>query len=434
MKSEQIDRRLFLRGAAVSSATLAALPVTLRSQSKGEPDTMRVGVIGPGSRGTTLLKECIEFGSTYNARVTAVSDIWTKNLMAAAKTVKESYGIEPKAHRDYRKILDDPEIDAVIIATPDHQHSKMLQESIEAGKDVYVEKPLGNDLNELNAAFKAVEQSDRIVQVGTQRRSWPRYRAAMDMMQSGQLGDVLRVEVYWNAYSPYRWARNSKQLTEVKEEDVDWKAFLMGKPDRPFDARIFRSFRLFREFSSAIVDQWMTHGVDVIHMLTGELYPRAVVALGDVYRFKDYRENPDMIQVLLNYGEGDKAFMASYGTCLTNASGSGTRVLGTRGTLYAEDFPYGPDERDVKNKWRISGDGIEGSEALKESRKIPEKPGTRHHMANWLDCMQRRSVDDLYAPPIAGYGHSVACIMAVDAMWSGRRMVFDPVTRQINEG
>ena len=104
MKSEQIDRRLFLRGAAVSSATLAALPVTLRTQSKGEPDTMRVGVIGPGSRGTTLLKECIEFGSTYNARVTAVSDIWTKNLMAAAKTVKESYGIEPKAHRDYRKI------------------------------------------------------------------------------------------------------------------------------------------------------------------------------------------------------------------------------------------------------------------------------------------------------------------------------------------
>ena len=102
--------------------------------------------------------------------------------------------------------------------------------------------------------------------------------------------------------------------------------------------------------------------------------------------------------------------------------------------MYAEDFPYGPDERDVKNKWRISGDGIEGSEALKESRKIPEKPGTRHHMANWLDCMQGRSVDDLYAPPIAGYGHSVACIMAVDAMWSGRRMVFDPVTRQSNEG
>ena len=421
-------RRKFLSTAVVSGASLASLPETSGAQIVTKSDVIRVGVIGPGARGTTLLKQCIEFGSTYGARVTAVSDIWAKNLAAAAKTVWESYGIEPKAHRDYRKILDDPEIDAVIIATPDHQHSKMLQESIEAGKDVYVEKPLGNDINELNAAFKTVEQSDRIVQVGTQRRSWPRYRAAMDMMQSGQLGDVLRVEVYWNAYSPYRWARSSKQLAEVKEEDVDWKAFLMGKPDRPFDARIFRSFRLFREFSSAIIDQWMTHGVDVIHMLTGELYPRAVVALGDVYRFKDYRENPDMVQVLLNYGEGDKAFMASYSTCLTNASGSGTRVLGTRGTLYAEN------KLETRDKWRISGDGIEGSEALKESRKIPQKPGTRHHMANWLDCMQRRSVDDLYAPPIAGYGHSIAGIMATNAMWSGRRMVFDPVTRQITEG
>ena len=99
-------------------------------------------------------------------------------------------------------------------------------------------------------------------------------------------------------------------------------------------------------------------------------------------------------------------------------------MLGTRGTL----------ELEVEDPWRISGDGIESDDAIREAEEIPEKPGTRHHMANWLDCVRRRAPGDLYAPPIAGYGHSIACIMAVNAMWSGRRMVFDPRTRQIEAG
>ena len=154
MARNSIYRRQFLtRAAAAGGAGLAALSAAGSAQTAPVNDTIRVGVIGPGGRGTQLLKECIEYGSSYKARVTAVCDIWTKNLAAAAKRVRESYSIEPKAHRDYRRVLDDPEIDAVIIATPDHQHSKMLKAAIEAGKDVYVEKPLGNVLDELNEAF-----------------------------------------------------------------------------------------------------------------------------------------------------------------------------------------------------------------------------------------------------------------------------------------
>ena len=422
MAEKTIYRRQFLTRAATSGAGLAAFSAAVGAQSAAPTDTIRIGVIGPGGRGTLLLKQCIEHGSTYGARVTSVCDIWTKNLAAAAKTVRESYSVEPKTHSDYRRVLDDPEVDAVIIATPDHQHSKMLKAAIEAGKDVYIEKPMGNVLDELNAAFKAVEESDRVVQVGTQRRSEPRYRTAVDMMRQGRLGDVVKVDVIWNMYSPYRWAKKQKDLDDVKESDIDWKAFLMGKPDRPFDAKIFRSFRLYREFSSAIIDQWMTHGIDVVHMLTGELYPTAVVALGDIYRYRDYRENPDMMQAVLNYGHGGKPFLATYGTCLQNGAGRAARVLGSRGTLEVED------------RWRISGDGIESNDAIQEAEEIPEKPGTRHHMANWLDCVRRRAPEDLYAPPIAGYGHSIACIMATNAMWSGRRMVFDPETRQVEEG
>ena len=368
------------------------------------------------------MKECIEFGSIYNARVTAVCDIWNQRLEAAAKLVSESYGARPKSYRRYQGMLADQEIDAVIIATPDHQHAKMLKAAVEAGKDVYCEKPMGNVLSETNDALAAVKESGRVVQIGTQRRSYPRYRSAMDIVKEGRIGDIVKVDVIWNAYSPYRWARKREDLDSLKESDVDWEAFLMGKPYRPFDPRIYRSFRLFRDFSSAIIDQWMTHGVDVIHMLTGEPYPTSVVAHGGLYQFHDYRENPDSVQVALEYGRGANKFPACYSTCLSNSAGSATRVMGTLGLVEVEDV------------WRVSGEGSEHPDALAGVQEIPEKQGTLHHMANWLDAVRRRDSESLYAPADAGYGHSIACIMATDALWSGRRKIFDPETKQIQDG
>jgi predicted dehydrogenase len=415
--SNTLDRRRFL---GASAAALAAASST--TSARGANETIRVGVIGPGGRGTAVMKECIEYGSQYNARVTSVCDIWKQRLDAAAKLVGESYGTQANTFPRHEDLLADKDIDAVIIATPDHQHSKMLKAAVEAGKDVYCEKPMGNVLAELNAANEAVKKTGRIVQIGTQRRSFPRYRAAMDWVREGRIGDVVKVDVIWNAYSPYRWAKRPDDLSSLKESDIDWKAFLMGKPYRPFDPRIYRSFRLFREFSSAIIDQWMTHGIDVVHMLTGEKYPVTAVAEGAILKWDDYRENPDTIQVVLKYGKPGKEFLATYATTLINASGHLTRVQGTNGTML------------VENEWQISGDGSENSNTLQTTTEIPEKPGTKHHMANWLDCVRRRAPQDLYAPAEAGYGHSVACIMSVDSLWNGRRMRFDPATAEISEG
>ena len=417
-----MNRRHFLSASSAAGLALAATKQKTVGQSQAVNDLIQVGVIGPGGRGTQVMKECIEFGSTYQARVTAVCDIWNQRLEAAAKLVSESYGAQPKSYRHYEELLADQEIDAVIIATPDHQHAKMLKDAVEARKDVYCEKPMGNVLSETNEALAAVKESDRIVQIGTQRRSYPRYRSATDMIKEGRVGDIVKVDVSWNAYSPYRWARKQADLDSLKESDVDWEAFLMGKPYRPFDPKIYRSFRLFRDFSSAIIDQWMTHGVDVIHMLTGEPYPSSVVAHGGVYYFHDYRENPDSVEVALEYGHGNKKFLASYSTCLNNGAGSATRVMGTLGTL------------EVENVWRVSGEGSEHPNALARTEEIPEKPGTVHHMANWLDAVRRRDHDTLYAPVEAGYGHSIACIMATDALWSGRRMTFDPEAKRIQDG
>jgi len=406
-----MNRRNFI-GAAAGSALSAQ-----RSN-----DLLRVGIIGPGGRGTQLLKECIEFSGKYNSRVTAVCDIWNKRRDAAAKLVQESYGgAEPKVYRKLDELIGDKSIDAVIIATPDHAHAKMLKAAVEAGKDVYCEKPMGNVLAELNAAMTAVEKSDRIVQLGTNRRSWAKYRAAARYIREGRIGDIVKVDLIWNFYSPFRWAVGDDDLKSLKESDVDWKEFLYGKPDRPFDPKIYRSFRLFPEFSSGIIDQHMTHAIDLLHFLTGELYPMTSVAEGGLFTFKDYRENYDNVQAVLKYGHGGRKFLATFEEGLANSAGKATRVMGTLGTVEGEEV------------YRISGEGSEHPRKIKNAEPLPDEPGTMHLMANWLDCVRRRDRKGLYCPAEAGYGHSVACIMTVDALRGGRRMAFDPKRREIHQ-
>lgn len=417
MTDDRCSRRVFLETAATTGAALWAGAAT--AAPRGPNEALRVGIVGPGGRGTALIKDFVQFHKDYNAQMTAVCDIWNYRRQTSSSLVKQTTGVEPKVYSRYEELLSDRDIDAVIIATADHQHARMLVQALEAGKDVYCEKPFANVLTEANVALAAVQKSDRVVQIGTQRRSDPKYRQAAELMKQGVLGDVVKVDVIWNAYSPYRWAVKPESLVSIHASDLDWKAFLMAKPDRPFDARVFRSFRLYRDFSSGIIDQWMTHGIDVVHMLTGEQYPTSVVAHGGIYQWRDYRENPDTIEVALEYGQGDKKFLATYATNLANEHGRATQVLGALGTLEVEDV------------WRLSGDGSKRRDHIEKAREIEAAPGVLHHMANWLDCVRRRDRQGVACPASAGYGHSIACIMATESYWTGRRLAFDAKAQTI---
>ena len=418
MNSSEMSRRSFVGVTAATAAGLHA-GVSRANVNRSANETIRVGVIGPGGRGTQIMLECIEYGQKFGAQVTAVCDIWNRRRDTAGQKVKDVSGLSPRVCSNISAVLEDTNIDAVIIATADHQHAKMLRMAVEAGKDVYCEKPMANVLEEANDALDAVQNSGRVVQIGTQRRSYPKYRQAQKLMQSGVLGEVVKVDIISNAYSPYRWAKNRQDLASLKQSDVDWSEFLMGKPERPFDPRIYRSFRLFRDFSSGIIDQWMTHAIDVVHMLTGEPYPESAVTHGGIYQFHDYRENPDTIQVALDYGQGAKKFLAQYSVSLSNSAGSAWRVMGTRGTLH------------VEQDFRLTGDGVKSKERIAETTEIPDAPGTLHHMANWLDCVRRQDVRGTYCSAEAGYGHSVACILSAETYWSGRKMAFDRNSRSM---
>jgi predicted dehydrogenase len=239
-------------------------------------------------------------------------------------------------------------------------------------------------------------------------------------MRTRPVGDIVSVDIVQNAHSPFRWRRDA-DVKVLQEKDVDWRIFLMGKPNRPFDARQYLEFRLFRDFSSGIIDQWMTHLIDTVHMLAGGTFPRSVTAHGGTYAWRDHRQNPDTVRVALDYPQG---FMASYSSTLTNGFGSGCRILGRTGSL------------EYERAWRLSGEGITGSTV--KARDIEPRAGLQGnmdqiHMRNWLQSASanRRAT---HCTAEHGYQHAIACIMAERALRSGRRMVYDERKRTIQEG
>ncbi len=401
-----INRRHFLVG-----ATLTAVQAT---RVMGANDRIRVAVIGCGNRG--LLKEVLQLGPANNVEVAAICDVWRQQRETASAAVTKAGGAAPKLEVHYQDVLNSSFVHAVLISTPDHQHCTQLIAAVRAGKDVYIEKPLAMNMKELLAAVDAVKRSDRIVQCGTQVRSWAPSVAARAFVNSGGLGKVFKIEQSRNSYKPY-WQGESER--PVAASDVEWKAFLMNRHDRPWNADQFAGWMGYREFSRGPQTQFMAHFIDLVHYVTGASYPESAVAMGGTYRWKDSRTAPDSIEVLLQYKEG---FMVRYNSTFGTNANSFLKFMGTRGIMDATRW---------SQPWVLSGEGSMDPDKLEAGASIPEAQSTPH-MKNWFDCM--RSRQQPAAPIDAGYGHAVGCIMADEAYVRGRRMVHNASKRTIHEG
>jgi predicted dehydrogenase len=321
----------------------------------------------------------------------------------------------------------------VLISTPEHSHSPILKMVVEAGKDAYVEKPMGNVLDEAKAARAAVRRTKRIVQVGTQHRSEPYPRLAHDLVRSGVLGHVSKVEVVWNYHGP-RW-RGRPEVGQIREADTDWRRWLLTKPYRPFDPRVYFEFRLYREFSSGIPDQWMSHGIDLVHWFMEDSYPRSAVAHGGVFAWPDGRENADTFHALLEYPKG---YLVSYATSFGNDSPSFTRYMGKQATLINIGGEGSPRYQLIEEKGtHESNPDIDRQRQAKylllpgETEPPPMGIGddTLEHMADWFDCLRSRRAP--HCTVEEGFAHSVACMMATEAYWSGRKVYWDPAKEAI---
>jgi predicted dehydrogenase len=432
--ARRMGRRAFL-GKSGLWAGGAALATTARSYASilGANDRISLGHIGVGNRGRELAQIVGALKASHNVEMTAVCDLWTRNRERAVEANRAYHGRAPRAYQDLDELLALKDLDGVLISTPEHSHSPILRMAVEAGKDAYVEKPMGNVLDELKAARAAVRKSGRIVQVGTQHRSEPYPRAARELVRSGALGAVSKVEVEWNYHGP-RW-RGRQEVGQIQERDTDWRRWLMTKPYRPFDPQRYFEFRLYREFSSGIPDQWMSHGIDLVHWFMDDAFPRSVVAHGGVFAWPDGRENPDTFSALLEYPKG---FLVSYSTSFGNDSPGFTRYMGKKATLVnigGEGSPrYELVEERGNHEDKADIDALRAAKyvLLPGETKIPPMgidDLSTEHMANWLECMRSRK--PTHCTVDEGFAHSVACTMAAESYWAGRKLYWDPAGEAI---
>ncbi|MDO8540613.1 MAG: Gfo/Idh/MocA family oxidoreductase [Opitutaceae bacterium] len=426
MKNEKIgratrgpdsSRRNFLRSSSLALGTAVAGSFSFASLARaaGSRASGRLGIalIGCGGRGNDVIAPCLKNHAAWNLDVVALCDVWTVNLEATAAKVQKATGRRPKTFRRHQDLLALPEVDAVIIATPDFSHSPILVDAARAGKHAYVEKPMATRVEDANAAVDAVTKHRIVCQVGTQFRSSGNFAAAAELVRSGALGQIIKVDTSYHRNVP-SWIRD---FSNVRREDVDWEQFRSGLPAAPFDPRQFRCWQLYKQYSVGLVGLLGVHVIDLGSWLAGDPLPAYAVGVGEHLVFKE-REHTDAQECLFYFPKG---FILQFSSRLANASPkSEISLYGTNGTMHC---PFSPTDTFV-----AIGDGGGKDRLRAPVTATPVK--ISGHMENWLECIRANKVQT-HADVHAGYAHSIASIIGAAACESGRRVRFDAKARRM---
>jgi predicted dehydrogenase len=434
-------RRDFVKKTALGTAGIT-LGAKSYSRVLGANDRVRVGIVGYSDRFRGALSPVfLGLAKEFNFEFTAISDIWSLRRNDAVNFFKER-GINLNAYRNNEELYSAKDTDAVIISTADFQHALHCKEAVEAGKDVYVEKPFAETMADARAARQAVEKSGKIVQIGSQRRSAPNYIAANEYIKSGKFGKIVMVEMTWNVNQPGRW-RRPNDVPRLNEADTDWARYQMNRPKAAFDPRKYLEFRLFWPYSSGIPGQWMAHQIDTVHWFTDIAHPKTVAANGGIYLWKDGRSNFDTMTAVMEYADPknpDQAFQVVYSSRFTNSAG------GTKELYYSNGGMLNLDTNKITSE---GGLGARDAAAMKMQANLLEPfdlpqlvvetgadtggdPMTLMHMRNWMECVRSRKQPN--ANVVAGYNHSVACIMCTAALRTGEKASFDEAKQEVLAG
>lgn len=443
-----MNRRQILRTTSLGTLGFLAsraIPTALgQTRSVGANERIRIGIVGFSDRlNSALLPAYQAVAADFNCEIVGVSDLWTRRREEAKAWFAKHMGQTVETYRNNEELYEKAKPDAVIISTADFQHAFHLMEAMKAGCDAYCEKPFAETMQDARGALKAVRSSDRIVQIGSQRRSGGIYHAAHDYLKSGKFGPIVAAEMTWNVNQPGRW-RRPDLVAALRKEDIDWKRFLVNRPDDEFDPRKYLEYRLFWPYSSGIPGQWMCHQIDTIHWFTGLPHPRSVAANGGIYQWKDGRTNFDTLTAVFDYGPLDdptSGFQVTYGSRFSNSAG-GTkeiyysnggelnlatgRVTANGGLTQAEAAAMKLPANQLGNVT------LEGNEKVVTSANTGADSMTTAHMRNWLECLRTRK--EPHAPVEAGYQHSIATIMANAAARTGERVTFDEKTQEVMAG
>lgn len=447
MSKTNLTRRGFLGKAAIGLAG-ASLPISsaitmnVASYKRiiGSNDRINIGFLGCGarSRGHQNMVKMSE--KDKNLGVVAVCDLWNLNRERTAANCRKLFETDVKQFKYSEDMLEMPELDAVMIGTGDFQHAKLLAEVVKAGKDCYCEKPMANDVSDAKLARETVLSSKQIVQMGSQWLSDPIQQKVREIVRSGRLGEITKIEQVWNDNN-HRWHDpNDPDVAAIREKDTDWERWLLGKPYRPFDPWAYFEFRIFRDFSGGITSQWMSHAIGLVNFYMDTDIPDSMVANGGIFGWPDIRQNPDTFQALATYN--DAKFLYSYTSNYANKFGDYSCIRGKEGTLFAHGGEGSPRWFFIPEHQDLPG-GFDFYSGLKEAVKsgkaemITTEEGynselppvsisddSKYHIDNWIDCMRDRN-PNTNGNIHTGFWHSVGQVMATRAYRENKKVYWD---------
>jgi predicted dehydrogenase len=397
------SRRNFIGKVATGLAGAMAAPAGILAAN----ERIRLGIIGAGDRGRHLMREAL---ACPNTEVAGVADVYTRRLEEAGQIAPHA-----RCYMDYRQLLDDQDIDAVLIATPQHLHCEHFVAALEAGKHVYQEKTMAFTVEHAKRMRAAYHQAGkRVVQIGHQGCSSGQVQDAVSFLKSGQVGKItaIHAHMYRNTrHGKPQWARPI--FPDMDPEHILWKAFLGDAPAREFDANRYINWRFFWDYSGGNVYENMCHQLAFWYKVMGLKIPHTVNMQGGIYLWKDGREVPDTMNVALEHHE---EILFSWDSGFGNSElGSSEDVLGTDGTIVRnQQIRYVPQKVNRP----------EGVEMLGSARTPPNA-----HMQNFLECI--RSGQEPNCPFELGYRVSIACRMAVDSYRQQRAIDWDAAKEEI---
>lgn len=414
-RNRNLTRRDFLVESGLTAAGVAGmarLTAAQTSRASGANERVRLGLIGCGPRGSANLRLMLEAGADCVA-LADPDDTRTAGVIERAKS--EGFTIRPETYRDYRKVLDHPDVDAVLVSTPDHWHAICAIHAAQAGKDVFVEKPISHNIREGRRMVQAAHKHNRVMMVGTQQRSGDHFISGKAFMATGQLGRVCLVKAWVTCHNDDLPVIEGEQ----PPKHVDYDLWLGPAPKRPFDPNRFHyQWRWFWDYAGGKHADWGIHLIDIVHWYMNVNAPLAASSAGDVWIIRDNRDTPDTQSVIFEY----PTFTCTWEHRQGNARGiedrsHGIAFYGENGTLII-----------TRGEWRFFPEGRPDIEPVVFAGS-GERPMFERHAAQFLSCVKDRSSSN--ADIEQGHRSTSACQLGNIAFRARRRIQWDPMEEEI---
>jgi predicted dehydrogenase len=428
------SRRVFLAASGASAALLSSPVLAATSGGTSPNGRLRIGFIGVGGRCQTHVDSSIRVQNEKGTvECAAVCDVFNRYVDGTADKIKQKTGKAPTKHSDYRDIINDPSIDAVVIATPDHWHAKQTIDALKAGKHVYCEKPMTHTVDEAIDVYRTWQDSGKVMQVGVQSTALPVWKRINEDIRSGKLGKIMQyqTEYYRNSsMGQWRYYPLSKDMTP---KNIDWKSFLGTEfdlaPDQPFDRARFAQWRCYWDFGSGLYTDLFVHRTTSMLTATGLRFPGRVVGAGGIFLELDGREAPDVATIAADFNEGVQGVATS-----TMCAGetpiqqlirghNGSAVLGIGEEFKGYDFVAERPQVTRNSKLKSERVEVGGPDDTSYS-----------HFENFLASVKADDPSMVNCSPEVGAAAMVIVKLGAKSYREGKVFHFDPSSLTVSEG